>query len=265
MESLKSQLVLYAFKDGVFSHNMLRSKTNESLRYLCKKKTLFLPESSPESQRAWHVFHDLYEYPRCAGGNERRSFTTFEGGYRKTCHLPRFTCSCWDDAVESSKITMKRTNDSGKIRQVLTNRYGVGSPSLIPGVGDKISRAQQNLIFGKMKMANLTLDKLKKLRSIDWWEQHKNKSINDISGLLDIPASSVKYFSDKLNTSHLLIDKRLTKPEVKIRDWLLEIGVVHRRNDKKQIYPLELDFYIPSHSLAIEVNRSLLALGGGWR
>jgi hypothetical protein len=252
--NLKEILIQQSFKDEKFSHNMFRSKSNESLRYLCKEKTQFLHSDSPDAQRAWHIYHELYQYPLCSAGNERRTFHSFEKGYIKTCHLPRFQCSCWDTARESSSKTMTKTNEEGKIKRVLLSRYGVETPSRIPGVGDKISLSQQNLLFGRMESAGLTLEKLKCLRSLDWWKSRCNKSVNELAVELGIANSSIKYFGDRLDTYHTLKTKRLSKPEIKIRDLLLEIGVVFKRNDREQIQPLELDFYIPSHSLAIEIN-----------
>ena len=254
MISLKDQLIQSCFKNDKFSHNMLRSKTNETLRILLKQKTQFLPEDSSDSQRAWHVYHSIYSYPSCIGGNERRSFHTFEQGYHKTCYMPRHQCSCWDDAKKSSSETMTRTNQSGKIKQSLQERYSVNSPSQIPGVGNMISKSQENLIFGKMRTANLDLEKLKILRSVEWWQQQSGKSVNELAIMLDVANSTIKYFSDKFDSSHLLINKRLSKPEVIVREFLLQTKIPFKRNDKKTIYPLELDFFIPSKSLAIEVN-----------
>lgn len=254
MNDLKDRLVSNSFVKGKFSHNKLRSRSNTELRMLIKQQTMFLPEESSDSQRAWHIYHSIYRYPSCIGGNERRAFHTFEQGYRKTCYLPRHRCSCWDDAKKSSSETMTITNRSGKIRQSLQEKYKVNAPSQIPGVGDSISKSQENIIFGKMRSANLNLEKLKMLRSAAWWQQQSGKSVNEISMMLDIANSTVKYFSDKFESSHLLINKRLSKPEIIIREFLLQTEIPFKRNDKKMIYPLELDFLIPSKSLAIEVN-----------
>jgi hypothetical protein len=139
----KQILIQQTFKEGKFSHNKLRSKSNDALRYLYKEKTQFLPDDSSDSQRAWHIYNELYEYPLCSGGNERRSFTTFDGGYIKTCHLPRCQCSCWDTMRESASQRLKQTNESGKIKQSIQNKYGVDHVSHTPEVRQKISQIKK--------------------------------------------------------------------------------------------------------------------------
>lgn len=138
MENLKNQLISTSFKNNVFSHNMLRSKSNKFLRQRIKEKTSFLPETCSDSQRAWHIFNSIYTFPICIGGNERKSFHSFEYGYNKTCILPRFQCICWNDAKESSSTTMKKTNDSGKIKKAIQNKYGVDHVMQIPEVTKKV-------------------------------------------------------------------------------------------------------------------------------
>lgn len=315
MENLKQMLVDSAFKDGVFSHNKLRSRSNESLRYLCSEKTQFLPEGCSDSQRAWHVYNELYEYPLCSGGNERKSFTTFEGGYAKTCHLHRFECSCWDTARESSSTTMKKTNDSGKIHQALQEKYGVDHVTSIPGVREKISavkkehseewvekmqsimidrygvkttlqstelRAKYHLtmlsrygadsVLGSPLLREKVQETLIQRYGVDNFQQRKLKEILDQLQTASFwdrftstteaklflqdwlhPESVMRYIHrhrpDLIGTGY-----RISSPHQRIIDLLNNHQIEHEINTRNIINPQELDIYIPSKKLAIEVN-----------
>ena len=254
MRNIKQQLIETSFECGNFDHRKHRARSNIELRKTIKDLTSFLPEEVSSAQRAWHIFHELDSYPLCSGGNERRSFHTFKDGYVKTCYLPRFQCSCWEDARKSSRLTMKKTNESGKIKESFYKKYGVYSSSKIPGIGDKISNSRENILFGKMRTANLNIEKLKKLKSSHWWEDHSNLSCNEISVLLDINNTTIKYFYTKYSNICSLINKRMTKPEIKIKLFLDKHNIKYKQNDRKTIYPLELDFHLIEHQLAIEVN-----------
>lgn len=47
---------------------------------------------------------------------------------------------------------------------------------------------------------------------------------------------------------------RISKPELAIKDMLDQLGVIYVHGDRSLIKPLELDFYLPEHNLAIEFN-----------
>lgn len=47
---------------------------------------------------------------------------------------------------------------------------------------------------------------------------------------------------------------RISKPELVIKDMLDQLGVIYVHGDRSLIKPLELDFYLPEHNLAIEFN-----------
>lgn len=48
--------------------------------------------------------------------------------------------------------------------------------------------------------------------------------------------------------------KPRSKPQAKIKAILDKLGVFYRENDRTQIKPYEIDFWIPDHNLGIEVN-----------
>ena len=315
MENLKELLIQLSFKNNKFSNNMLRSKNNQNLRNLMKEKTLFLPENCSDSQRAWHIYNNTYTYILCSGGHQRKKFISFEQGYLKTCHLPRFQCSCWDDAKKSSSDTMKKTNQSGKIKQSIQEKYGVDHVSHISEVREKIysnkkekgfewsSKMKKTMIerYGvettlqspelKEKVKQTCLEKygsenvmqceevkkkvketclkkygapnfnqihcneiLNSINSKEIWDQFKtiqeaNAEFNSYLGVDTIRRYAWRFRPDLIGKGTVI-----SSPHQRVIDLLILHNIEFDVNTRSIISPMELDIYIPSKQLAIEVN-----------
>lgn len=93
-----------------------------------------------------------------------------------------------------------------------------------------------------------------KLDNRGWLEsQLKRKSARVIADELGCSQTTVFYAKrdHQIDSNHTI---KVSKPEQQIRRFLKENGVFYKPNVRRIIHPLELDLFIPSHSLAIEVN-----------
>jgi very-short-patch-repair endonuclease len=354
MNNLKSVVLETFFKNGKFQFNKLRSKANAHLVQLCIQETQFLPEDTKTPQRIWHIANDMLDVARCIGGNPKTHFRSFNDGYGPCCgEENRFNCPCWNTAKESSSRTMKKTNESGKIKKAVQEKYGVDHCTQIPGVKEKISLKKKeggtewhkNLVASNLKrygvehamqnadikkkfvdtnlerygvenamqskmvqqkakdtnlerygvenpmqskmvqqkakdtnlerygvenvMQNIEIrrsvsahnqiqgiedhdDFFDKVHSIDWW---KNTSIREIHELLKKHLKSESRRAYYLNKNGMApLPKGTSLPHQIILDRLTELNVEYVVNTRKVIAPLELDVYIPSYNLAIEIN-----------
>lgn len=127
--------------NGRYQLNWYRNPKNAKILEEVIAKTSFLPPDSPVSQRAWHVVNAVLEPFLCAGGNPV-TFMSFNGGYRKHCSDKK-NCECWKDIREQSSSVMRDNHTSGKIKRSFLEKYGVETPSAVPGVKEKISSANK--------------------------------------------------------------------------------------------------------------------------
>lgn len=128
-----------------------------------------------------------------------------------------------------------------KKRKILMERYGVDNPSKIYEVNKKKAKKEY---FDVLKQKD-KLEEFIKTNSI--------KTTKELSEALNYSSSQVLI---ALHDSGLYNDINFQKSyyEQEIYDFLKKNNIEFIKNDRKTIFPLELDFYIPSKKIAIEFN-----------
>lgn len=71
---------------------------------------------------------------------------------------------------------------------------------------------------------------------------------------LDLVKQNYTHFYPVAHRYGLMKSKAVSSPARQICDWLDEMGVVYQTNNRKLISPQEIDIFIPSHNIGIEVN-----------
>lgn len=82
----------------------------------------------------------------------------------------------------------------------------------------------------------------------------KKRTWSYISSELQVPIYLIHNYYDKYSFDIPMSSVKYSNLEEIIRKFLEEHGIVYERNNRKLIAPRELDFYIPSKNIAIEVN-----------
>jgi hypothetical protein len=137
-----------------------------------------------------------------------------------------------------------------RIKDTNVAKYGFASPSQNPDILERIVKTRREQYYDPS-----TLEFLKDPQ----WLAEQNSSgltISTIASKLGISASNL----GKIYARHGIEIKRhfASSYEKVLTDWLDEHNVDYQINVRNIIYPFELDIFIPSVSLAIEVN------GGYW-
>lgn len=118
-----------------------------------------------------------------------------------------------------------------KAKQTILERYFVNSPAEI----------------------HIPLYVYDKLKNYNWMlEENKTKTVTYIANELNVSVSMISSFYKKHNIKVQYHNS--SKEENKISEFLDESNINYIKNDRKIISPKELDFYLPEHNLAIEVN-----------
>ena len=216
------------------------------------------------------------------------------GGYCQTCSkkiVKGYYCSL-ECANTSSERTLKivdswkSTDVKQKQKQTFFNRYGVISNFHRKGVQDKIvhkNHSEQILKtfqqrYGVNNPSQLdTIQKIKhentirkygvnhpsqkhvapifeKLQSQEWWNSFE--TIYDVRESLTswLSISNIYIYTHRFRPDLIGKNVFISRPHQKIINLLNQHSIEHVVNDRSLIAPKELDIFIPSHSLAIEVN-----------
>ena len=152
-----------------------------------------------------------------------------------------------------------------KIKKTNIKKYGVESPSQSQYIKNKAKETN----FKKYGVSNVRKSEkfqikhgIKYNTDKDFCEKIINMSsqLNRKLTLQDIQNEinyknpcSIRIRIDKLNLNKYLSIKD-SYWELKIKDFLDFYNIKYKRHNKTQIYPLELDFFLPDYNVAIEVN-----------
>lgn len=130
-------------------------------------------------------------------------------------------------------------------KRSLTNlqRYGVAHASQSGAVREKISSNHSK------KLPPMDIDNRDVLIKL---HHHDQLALKYIAELYDVSPSVISERCKEHNVDVITFYK--STPQIKIERWLESINVEFRSNDRAVISPHELDIFIPSHNIAIEVD-----------
>ena len=111
---------------------------------------------------------------------------------------------------------------------------------------DRYSTLHPNQKHFPIKTAEILLDEN------DFTQFMKDKTIFQASRLFEIDISTTQRYIKKYNVTDYIQNKSYLENEMKV--ILEEIGINFIQNTRKIIAPYELDFYLPDHQVAIEMN-----------
>ena len=228
------------------------------------------------SEKIYMYEHGLSEIPSCPICGNIVTFENHYNGYRIYC---------------SRKCMNSDPQKKDKVKKTCIEKYGGPNPLSSQIIKDKIKKTciekygednpmKSNEI--KQKFEQVSVEKMRITKH--------NKHIYDIPDLISytedggwicrcphsetcnqckekiyiIPIEnhpSTIYWNRlrrgaELCTRLLPIQPLFSSCELQVRSWLGDLKIEYISNDRNLINPLELDIYIPSHKLAIEVNGS---------
>lgn len=183
-------------------------------------------------------------------------------------------------AKTNRELAMASSETKNKIKNTLIRRYGVTSPLKNEAILQKMK--DTNLYkFGAasaMQNINVKTNNIKSNRDL-YIQKGLQDKLNKIRNLLDIIPEFAedqydgtdkeypwRHLTCKLEFSSVLPvngalprcpkchPKSISLPQSLVNDFIKSLGIECLSNDRKIIRPLELDIYLPSEKLAIEVN-----------
>ncbi len=221
------------------------------------------------AEKIYLYYHQITEKPICScGSGKHLSFISFTLGYNKFCsgNCP----SSWENrkkVVQENGKKFGLANQSAKVKaeETLLKTQGVLNPGQILKHREmmKVSnpmfteQAKQSLLkhyeekYGVFNNSQKHIDPeiIKRLQNPGLIQlELKKKTLQQLALEWNIRYSYLRKRCIEWN----LIEKRQIVPESEISNWLSDRGIQFKRNTKSIIKPLQLDFFIPSKSIAIE-------------
>lgn len=163
-----------------------------------------------------------------------------------------------------------------KIQNTMVERYNKSHPMLVPEIRNRwketcfkihgtypwltseskekvVATLQARYGVGNFSQAHIKA-LLPNLQSQEWWD--KFSSIGSIILELEshLAISNIYIYINRYRPDLIGTGFIISKPHQQIIDFLNKHQIEHQVNTRSIIPPLELDIYIPSHSLAVEVN-----------
>lgn len=143
------------------------------------------------------------------------------------------------------KYGVSRAWNNEKAKETRIKKYGKGD-----AWNSKESRLKSSITRAKNKK-----DKFERMNNelLDYLNKNKNPKLINISKDLNIPYSTASFFINEFNLKDY-VDYDSSRLETYFKEFLDKYSIEYIQNDRMQIKPKELDFYIPKANLAIEIN-----------
>lgn len=143
-----------------------------------------------------------------------------------------------------------------KMVKTMKARYGYSSPQQVPAIREKTLKTNIEK-YGKEYhyQTHISDRALDLLRNPDWLrEQHHNnqKSHLMIAKELSVSPSCVDHWARQHNIETKYHNTSAEESEVE--EFLTSLGINFQKNDRTVLGGKEIDFYLPEHQLAIELN-----------
>jgi hypothetical protein len=182
--------------------------------------------------------------------------------YRKT-NLEKYGVSNWAKTTDSKNIKInfwKNISHDAKFKistkRQITNlkKYGVLNPSQIETVKQKKKRTTlKNHGVEFFKQKNIKKETLAILNDEKEFKNIVNeKTIKDIKTILDIDSTTITNYCHRYDCRNLIKNDRSSRLEDMVKKICMDYQIKLIHNDRKIIYPMELDFYFPTIQVAIE-------------
>ena len=233
--------------------NIMMSPEGEKI----KSETSFLSTNASPTERIYCILHGIENVPNCQCGNAVK-FIGFAEGYQKSC-----SNKC------AANIKTRQDKRINKRKEI----YGIGE-KLIVEKREKTTLERHGakciLSFGEVRQkANHDHKKMQQARNVTIREKNKNfvlldskqwcvemykkYTITQLSEIMGISSVTVTNYFESHNIDRVNWINR-SGIEQEIADYVKSLSVQLVLNSREIIPPKEIDIYIPSHKLAIEVD-----------
>jgi hypothetical protein len=136
------------------------------------------------------------------------------------------------EKMKSSWKTNNKINEVNEKRKVTTlEKYGVDAISRI-----NLSELSKEILFNKNNFVNFV----------------ENKTRTQVLNELNIHEHTLYLYAKKYSATNLFKRPLTSEFEKQVAEYLKNLNLEFTQNDRSVITPNELDFFIPSHNLAIE-------------
>lgn len=179
----------------------------------------------------------------------RKKFTRISTGF--SCCGPAKTCKCTQESIShsvsntKSKYTQFEKESINEQRRItMKSRYGVEYNS---------QRRDIKHIWSKPKIPQEIYDKLD---NKDWLETEyvtNNRTAVDIANELDVYYSTVIDYC-KQHGFKIKQRSQYSQTEKEVADFIKDLGFDAELNTRSVLYPKEIDIYVPTKNLGIEIN-----------
>lgn len=226
-------------------HYVMMIRKNHSLLDWVNSNTLVSEDSSLPSK----IYSAIHQISNVCDNGKIKNFDRWSTGF-VNCG-PAKKCLCTANAISNSvkETKSKYTPEiidaiNDKRQKTMLNKYGVGYNS---------QREDIKSIWTKPKISE---EALNKLSNKEWLHNEyviKQRSSVDIASELNVYYSTVASycvghgFTIRRRSNYSLV-------ELEIGQYLTELGITYETSNWSILGNKELDIYIPSHSIAIEVN-----------
>lgn len=247
------------------------------------KELKYLEENYPFEnifQSLYHIYYTIPQsIPKCHCGNDLK-FLQFKSGYRQYCST---RCSYKCDE-RNHKISQNRDQDTimDKVKSYNQKTYGVDyyfqtEQFKSKSIKTKIYRYNDPKYNNKPKAEKTCMEKygvsagifksevIKKIQKYG----HTGKKLNS-NTLINLNYNqklSVMEIADSLNVTPKTIRDWAKSHDIELKTYIPNFQKLQKTfnqhlpyqeqilfNDRKSIYPKELDFFYPNHNIAIELN-----------
>lgn len=221
--------------------NKIKSSPKGWFRWLKgQKEILMVLEKEPLDlslcEKVYWYINDITEYPKCnVCGREVKSFKGItQGGYRIHC---------------SSSCAQKDETTRKKLEETSLKIYGTKNPAQSKKVQNKMKNTckkrygAENIFaseIGKQKIKDTNIKKY----GCENPQQNKDIKIKTKNTLIKVYGVTCGYLTKK--------NYKVSKGELELYDFIKSLYKDAKHTDRKQIWPMELDIYIPSKKIGIE-------------
>lgn len=237
------QKLLDIIKENPRHYTRIVAKDPHLSKWVLENTRVSTVDWPPKIYSALHGVDDS-----CVYGNKRK-FDRISTGF--TGCGPAAVCKC--TAEQISKQTAFSKNLVSADQKKVSNELRSKTMHEKYGVAYNSQRSDIKHIWTKAKISETALSKLTDLSwmTVNYVEQER--TLVDIADELGVYYSTVAEYCKELGFK-IRQTTNYSQEEKQISQWLTSLGISHIIRDWELLGNREIDIYIPSHHLAIEIN-----------
>lgn len=238
MTSREQILYLIENKPKHFSAIIQR---NKELVSWVKENTLVTSDRFAEI-----LYSALYQETNICKNGNKKTFGRFKDGFNFCGHQSKCVCSKQSTSqnVSITKLSIDHTEINKKRVKTMISKFGVAYNS---------QRADIHQIWKQPKIHQEAWDKLNDFDWLDNEYNDKKRSLTDISLELQVYYGTVGFYCNR-HGFDIRRTSNYSKEELELGNWIESLGIEIERSNWDIISPKEIDIFIPSRNLAIEMN-----------